>query len=495
MKIFKKEKGFITIVLLAMIFIVVAIMGAGIVFINSGNKRAWSTARSNQALYLAEAGIEKAIQWLKDNPDQWDSPPSISPTSLPSVDFGTYEVKFLPPTASPPSGTKEWNIHSTGIVQSGNQEITETISIEITKIQPSPTPTEGSGNEVELELKYALFTYNNIQMGSKGSSKIIGNVATNSTVPNSVYFPWSATIDAEYDEEDTYKFGGKLFIGPNGDPSQVVNGARPNPEYSWENNGNVELGTFNLEEVVSYPDPIFPEFPTDLPTRSSITLQGSTNGSISDDGYYPNITIKNNTVLTIDIPEGTERKIMVDTLNMPQGNIVINGSGKLTLYVKSAFTFTNGSKINYGSSGDGNPDQVLIYYEGTNKFSVAGDTKINGTVFVEKADMQIDNSGGIKGHIITGGNNVSIAGDGSAVVKALYAPNANVSLTNSGSIYGAVVAKNFSTSGNSRIFYDSSMSTVILPIGGGSGPGGQTPTPGSTPTPTFEIKNWSSLGF
>ena len=48
-----------------MIFIIVTVMGAGIVFINSGNKRAWSTARSNQALYLAEAGIEKAIQDLK----------------------------------------------------------------------------------------------------------------------------------------------------------------------------------------------------------------------------------------------------------------------------------------------------------------------------------------------------------------------------------------------------------------------------------------------
>jgi len=471
MKLLKEEKGFISIVLLAMIFIIVTIMGAGIVFINNGNRRAWSTARSNQALYLAEAGIEKAIQWLKDNPDQWDSPPTISPTSLPSVNFGTFQVVYEPLEQSEP-GTDKCILHSTGIVQSGNQEIKERISIEVTKIQPSPTP---QGRDVELKLKYALFTYNNIHMGSNGSSRIIGDVATNSTVPNSVYFPWSAMVE------------GHLLVGPGVDPSIVVNGAQPNPE-----TGNVTLGTSNLEKEESYPEPVFPEFPTDLPTRSSITLKGSTNGSISEDGYYPNITIKNNTILTIDIPEGTERKIMVDTLNMPQGNIVINGSGKLTLYVKNTkntFTFKNGSKINYGINGNGNPDQVLIYYQGTNKFSVAGDTKINGTIFVEKADMEINNSGGIKGHIITGGNNVSVAGDGSAVVKALYAPNANVSLTNSGSIYGAVVAKNFSTSGNSRIFYDSSMSTVILPIGGGSGPGEPTPTP------TFEIKNWRSSGF
>jgi hypothetical protein len=487
MKIMSDEKGFITVFLLAMIFIIVTIMGAGIVFINNGNKRAWSTARSNQALYLAEAGLEKAIQDLKNPSANWASLTSVPETDFPSINpIGKYKVEFGPLEQSEP-GIDKRILHSTGIVQSGNRKITETISIEVTKIQPSPTPPEESepGRDVELELKYALFTYNNIHMGSKGSSRIIGDVATNSTAPNSVYFPWSAMVE------------GHLLVGPGVDPSLVVNGAQPNPEI-----GNVTLGTSNLEEVNSYPEPVFPEFPTDLPTRSSITLQGSTNGSISEDGYYPNITIQDNTTLTIDIPEGTERKIVVDTLDMPVGNIIINGSGKLILYVKNenGFTLPSSSKINYGSDGNGDPNQVLFYFKGpddevTTKFSVLGDAKIHGTVFVKKADLKIDNSGGIKGHIITGGNNVSIAGDGSAVVKALYAPNANVSLTNSGSIYGAVVAKNFSTSGNSRIFYDSSMSSVILPIGGGSGPGGPTPTPGPTPSPTFEIRNWRSSGF
>jgi hypothetical protein len=455
MKIISDENGFITVFLLTMIFIIVTVMGAGIVFINSGNKRAWSTARSNQALYLAEAGIEKAIQDLKNPSANWASPTSVPETDFPSINpIGKYKVKFGPLEQSEP-GIDKRILYSTGVVQSGDREIKETISIEFTKTQ---------SNIVKLDFNYALFTSGNIHMGSKGSSIIGGDVATNSTAPNSIYFPWSAKIE------------GHLYVGPGADPSQVVDGAQKDPEEK-----NVTLGTSNLEEMISYPLPLFPDYPTNLPTRSSITLEGSTNDSISEDGYYPNITIKDNTTLTIDIPEGTERKIMVDTLYMPQGNIVINGSGKLTLYVKNSFTFTYGSKINYGSSGDGNPDQVLIYYEGTNKFSIAGDTKINGTVFVEKADMEIDNSGGIKGHIITGGNNVSIAGDGSAVVKALYAPNANVSLTNSGKIYGAVVAKNFSTSGNSRIYYDPSISSVDLPISGGS------------EKSTFEIKNWRSL--
>ena len=74
--------------------IFIIIMGAGIVFINNGNKRAWSTARSNQALYLAEAGIEKQFN-AKDNPNQWISS-YISRTSLPSVALVLMKLIFYP---------------------------------------------------------------------------------------------------------------------------------------------------------------------------------------------------------------------------------------------------------------------------------------------------------------------------------------------------------------------------------------------------------------
>ncbi|MCX6262061.1 MAG: hypothetical protein NTY95_14730 [Bacteroidia bacterium] len=453
------EKGSVMIVLVAMIAIIGTVMGAGIVFMNSGNRRAWSTARSNQALYLAEAGIEKAIPYLKSH---WDSPSPIPSTSIFPIStstptpspIGSYNVTFIKPTPSPSPDC--WVISSTGTTNSGKSE---TVSIELTK-------QIAGGTTLNLDL--ALFTYNSINMGKKGSSQIIGDVGINSTASKSIYFPWSAIIN------------GHLYVGPGGIPSQVVSGAQSSP---WIN--NVTLGTTNLAVLRTYPTPVFPGYPTDLPTRSSLTLQGSTNGTISADGYYPNITIQNNTILTIDVPTGTERRIMVDTLNMPQGNIVLNGTGKLTLYVKNTFTYTNGSKINYGVSGNGDPNQVMIYYKGTNDFSTAGDTKINGTVFVNTANMVINNSGAIKGNIITGGNNVSISGAGEAgeaMVRVFYAPNANVSLTGSGTIIGAVIAKIFNASGDSRIYYESSNSTIIIPTGEGT-------------SNEFIISDWRSSGF
>jgi len=442
------EKGSVMIVLVAMLAIIGMVMGAGIIFMNNGNRRAWSTARSNQALYLAEAGIEKAIPYLKDH---WDFPSPISDSIPQPNNIGNYNVIFIKPTPSPSPDC--WVISSTGTTNSGKSE---TVYIRLTKI---------TAGETTLNLDLALFTYNSINMGSKGSSRIVGDVGINSTTNGSVYFPWSAMIE------------GHLFIGPNGDPSQVVKGAQSKP---WEK--NVTLGTTNLPVLRTYPAPVFPTEPTGLTNRGSLTLQGSTNGTISEDGYYTKITVQNNTTLTIDVPNGTERKIMVDELYMPQGNIILNGTGKLTLYVKNKFTYTNGSKINYGVDGNGDPTKVTIYYNGSNTFSTAGDTKINGTVFVNNADMVIGNSGAIKGNIITGGNNVSISGDGSAMVGVLYASNANVSLTNSGRINGAVIAKNFNASGNSRIYYTSSNSSITIPTGEGT-------------SNSFTISDWRSSGF
>ena len=453
MRILKEEKGFITVALLAMIFIIVTVMGAGIVFINSGNKRAWLTARSNQALYLAEAGIEKAIQDLKNNPEQWDSPPN--PTSLnfpPTNPIGTYEVKF-----ESQSSPNKWIIKSTGATLNGN---TEKIYITLNK--------EKAG-EKNLTLELALFTYNTINMGSSGSSQIFGNVGTYSNAENTVHFP----------RNDSAKIEGILYIGSEGIPEEVVYGGSWSYE-PWRT--NVTGGTIVSEKTYDYSDPAFPDYPADLPTRSSITLQGITNGRISEDGYYPSIKIDNNTTLTIDIPEGTERKIMVDTLDMPVGNIIINGSGKLILYIKNTFNFKSSSKINYGTNGEGDPNNLMLYYNGGNTFSTGGDTKINGTLFVNSANINITNSGAIKGNIITKGPNVSISGAGQAMVGTLYAPNANVSLTNSGTVNGAVVAKSFNASGNSRIHYTSENSTITIPVGEGT-------------SNSIKIIDWKSSGF
>jgi hypothetical protein len=173
---------------------------------------------------------------------------------------------------------------------------------------------------------------------------------------------------------------------------------------------------------------------------------------------------------------------MVDTLDMPVGNIIINGSGKLILYIINTFNFKSSSKINYGTNGEGDPNNLMLYYNGGNTFSTGGDTKINGTLFVNSANINITNSGAIKGNIITKGPNVSISGAGQAMVGTLYAPNANVSITNSGTVNGAVVAKSFNASGNSRIHYTSENSTITIPVGEGT-------------SNSIKIIDWKSSGF
>ncbi|MEA4884150.1 MAG: hypothetical protein VB144_10960 [Clostridia bacterium] len=59
----------------------------------------------------------------------------------------------------------------------------------------------------------------------------------------------------------------------------------------------------------------------------------------------------------------------------------------------------------------GSEKQLHMYYSGTDAISVEGDTKFRGSVFAQKASVNIVGSGGITGHIITGEPQVNITGD------------------------------------------------------------------------------------
>jgi len=81
------EKGSVLIGVLILVIVVVMVMGAVASFITHGIQRTKTTSSRLQALYLAEAGVEKAIERLKEDwnttfPTPWSSP-SPSPSYLP----------------------------------------------------------------------------------------------------------------------------------------------------------------------------------------------------------------------------------------------------------------------------------------------------------------------------------------------------------------------------------------------------------------------------
>ncbi len=114
---------------------------------------------------------------------------------------------------------------------------------------------------------------------------------------------------------------------------------------------------------------------------------------------------------------------------------------------------TGSSSINQ----NGDYDDVYMYYSGDEEISVGGSTEFVGSVYALTSDFTITGSGGVKGHIITGGDNVDVTGAATANVRAIYAPNALLNVTGSGSISGATVSKSIEVIGNARIYYNNSM--------------------------------------
>lgn len=268
-----------------------------------------------------------------------------------------------------------------------------------------------------------------------GSSVIEGNTGTNSTEPNSVSFLGTSYIQ------------GDLYIGPGGNYNSVIKG----------NGASHVRGTIkNLESNRNYSLPEFPEFPENLPNKGDVNAGWwpipAGGHRITENGYYPNIDVHSE--LTVDIGN-SDRIIRTDSLRvLESGKIKLNrtGSGKLVLYVADTFELTGGSTINYG--GDYNS---LVMYFGGNAIKVDGNTKFVGSVFALKSNININGSGGITGHIVTGGSQIEVTGDALAHVRVLYAPEASLLVSGSGKVRGIAVVKDISVLGNCRIILDESL--------------------------------------
>jgi Tfp pilus assembly protein PilX len=60
--------------------------------------------------------------------------------------------------------------------------------------------------------------------------------------------------------------------------------------------------------------------------------------------------------------------------------------------------------------------------------------------------------------VYAGSNTISL-NNGSAMFATIYAPNANVTLSGNGGLYGGIVGKNFSFSGSGHVIYDTALAT------------------------------------
>lgn len=414
---FRNRKGSVLVVVL-IVMITLTILGAtlGSLAVRD-QKQAARQQRNNESLYLARSGAEAVAAYLLENQELIQD--YIGQEDVVEMGSGSFLVKVV----EGPNNTIL--IQSTGYVGNYSQSITLSL---ICGEVGSPFPI----------FDMALFVDGDISMES-GSPRIFGNVGTNTTKARGIRLGNGLP----------FFIMGDCYIGPGGNIPVVF------PE-----NGRVNGRVSNLDEKRTYPMPDFPEYPS-LPTKPNIkTNWDNKSPLISSDGYYDTITIDQNYELRINTGQkGELRRVRVRDFNGSQGKVIIEGEGRLLLYVEDRFVMKG-----YFNQ-DGDPNQAIIFYNGTSNITFFGETQLYASLFAnyksDNATMSLVQGADIYGSVFTNAKKVTVTG-GSAknVVRVFYAPQAEFLLDEGGAIYGAVVANQYVGRGNAKIEYHQDVNHV-----------------------------------
>jgi len=436
----KDERGYTLITVLLVVLLLTVLGGAYILAMNFEVRQSFQHENRVQAYYYARSGAEVGLAWLK-NEGILDG----------SKEFNGEPILF--------QGDPHKKFEK---VSSFNQQ--EKIEIKLERIdQRLEIKSRGRflGSNIEEEVRLTLKLdggsvgpFDNaifavtpgiesspaLEVG--GSARIDGPVGLNSISSGAVQLGWATTIN------------GNISTRPGADPEGV---------FSIAGNRNIEdylSADFKMEttlppEGVFFPDPLFPEFPTDLPSRDDFGTPWVAGEyyEISQDGHYDSIEVTANRTLTIDL-QGGDRVIRVRNLNSSQGHIELINSApnsRLVLYIEENFVVGGSSQFNSG----GDFQQVEIFYSGDSNLSIAGATRIVGSLHLERAGLSLAGSNNLEGHIISNGNrDISITGAADINPKILYAPEAHVKVGGSGRIRGSVIASSADIDGSGEITYE-----------------------------------------
>ncbi len=199
-----------------------------------------------------------------------------------------------------------------------------------------------------------------------------------------------------------------------------------------------------------FPLPNYPQWEIDsVPHMGSIDLSTGTTHVLSGSGYYSNINVGGSTLVFDTGNEGDVQTIIVDSMDITNGTIQVTGEGKLAIMVRDSFDFSS-SNWNQG----GSPQNLTMYYSGSEAIKFAGNTQFCGSIYAESAGLLFTGNSQIQGNVIIGGELVvGEAGTADLNDALLYAPNAELILKGTASLTGRIVAKSITGEGNATITF------------------------------------------
>ena len=360
MKKIKKlnEKGFVLITSFMIISVLIILSAAIIAQTISEKNAAQRYCESMQALFVSEAGIQRAIHQLNDsgNWTGWsdeladgEGQPYREITEILGT-VGSYYVKIVNPLSNTPMIISRGHVPDTVI-----SRVKRDLTVEVGK---------------ETPFNYAGFGKTSITMTGSGSTD-----SYNSKDP---YDPLEPGVNGD--------------IGTNADEATVTGEATVN--------GDIETNADITLTVVIAPDSL-----TVLGTFGDESLNSGEILILSENRKYNSLTVNPGGKVIID----GDRELYFTGAMTLKGDFIIQPGSSLIIYTDA--------KCSIGGTGIVNqteiPENLIIYstYSGTgDAVSFTGAGAYYGAVYAPEGDVLVSGSGDVYGSLI--GDNVTVSGGG-----------------------------------------------------------------------------------
>lgn len=414
----KGKEGYIIVVSLVIATAVLILLGVFLGSIVAEKRNVERSYHSAQALNLAEAGVEKAIWQLNNNPTP---PVSGQISSIDGVGYCEYTITTSGDTVV---------IQATGYSPEINIATRVQRSIEVTLLRETGDTTvfdmaffagSATGNTIEKTGSGDIDSYDsrNGPYGVNGNKGSNGHLGTNSksTSPEAVKITGSG---------DIY---GDIYIGEGGNPDEAI---------LQSGSGTISGDRTTLDDIGGnreLPEVKPPSLPS-LVDKEAWTKTGSSDVSFPGSGRYPSINISGSG----DVIFGADSNFIYvegDFTKSGSGDLIINTN--MTLYIKGNFDMSGSGDITI------NNDYKLTMY-------VGGDVEGTGSGLWNTSM----NPSNLTIYGLDSCTQVKISGS-TNLYGAVYARNAEIWLTGSGDVYGSVIGDRIRITGSSDIHYDEAL--------------------------------------
>jgi len=465
-KYLQNQKGMV-IPLTLMVFMVVMILGVTVLSISDSDYRhSMIQEQSTQAYYLAKSGAQTMATYLIGSAasESFNSLEQLiadiaNRTSDPVVvGEGHFVIRVDRRIIN---GQEMLDIISTGNYKGRSDTVTATLLVNRQAGRPDFNPTFAENAVTTL----SNGTSSSPALQLTGSASIVGNVAINTTGEDSIRFASQTAIT-----------GGSLFIPQGMNPHFIIRtdrgsqfGALP-AEYpdhlrtgtltpsTWINNwafwdniavkpNGVKFMPMPVYPSTVYPMLVFPIFPEFTPNNNNFTTPWTPSESyvIAQDSFFNAIQPSGGRTVTVDLAGG-DRILRVRDLDLTGGNLALTNVGtdsRLHIYVERNFRLGSSRTLNIA----GVPNNVHIYYSGTNAVTIDGASAFRGNLFIQHAAITVGASANTQGNIVSLGSSVTVSGAATGNSLSVYAPLALVTRSGSGQINGSIISARYSASG------------------------------------------------